>query len=93
MRRTFPLLSIPILATRLAFKPRELIFAATFAAPPGFIMSFSIFKTGTGASGDIRFVDPKIYLSSIASPITKILDCLNRLMIFYIHFLRMLNFL
>ena len=78
----FPLLSMPIFVTRFVSCPRDFKLAATLAAPPGFSISFSIFKTGTGASGDILLVLPNEYLSSIASPITKIFDLLNRLIFF-----------
>ncbi len=50
--------SIPVSPTRREFAPREAMFIATFAAPPGRSSMVSTFTTGTGASGEIRLVGP-----------------------------------
>ena len=50
--------SIPVNPTRRDVAPREAMFIATFAAPPGRSSIFSTFTTGTGASGEIRLVGP-----------------------------------
>jgi bifunctional ADP-heptose synthase (sugar kinase/adenylyltransferase) len=44
--------------TRRALAPREAIFIATLAAPPGRSSMVFTLTTGTGASGEIRLVGP-----------------------------------
>ncbi|CSA39745.1 Uncharacterised protein [Vibrio cholerae] len=41
-----------------AWPPKEAMFIATLAAPPGRSSLCSTFTTGTGASGEIRPVGP-----------------------------------
>jgi hypothetical protein len=55
---------------------------ATFAAPPRRKDSRTTSTTGTGASGEILLTLPKIYRSSIMSPMMRIFLFLNELMIF-----------
>ena len=52
------------------FAPNDLILFATFAAPPGIKVTFSIFATGTGASGEILYTLHHKCSSNIISPIT-----------------------
>ena len=53
--------------------PRVAMFIAVFAAPPGAQVSFLTCTTGTGASGLMRVTSPQMNLSSMTSPITRIL--------------------
>jgi len=48
---------------------------ATLPAPPARSSDSSIFTTGTGASGEIREVEPCQYLSNIRSPTTNLFTC------------------
>jgi len=49
-----PILSLPIRLIIIGMHPNDLIFKATFAAPPKRMVSFSISIIGTGASGERR---------------------------------------
>ena len=49
---------MPVNPTKRELAPKEAIFIATLAAPPGRSSMVSTFTTGTGASGEIRLVGP-----------------------------------
>jgi len=67
-----PSLSSPTTPISNGNAPSDFILFATFPAPPSFESSPSTSITGTGASGEILFTAPQIYLSSITSPTTAI---------------------
>ena len=71
LRRSLKSLSSPVkpIIETSEFSPA--IFTATFPAPPGLLLCFFTFMTGTGASGLILFTSPRMYLSTIISPTTR----------------------
>ena len=73
----FPASSSPTIPDTHTSAPNSLILLATFEAPPAFKYLSVKFNIGTGASGEILLTFPKIYSSTIKSPITAIFFCLN----------------
>ena len=72
-----PLFPVPITEHKIGSAPRAFKLSATFAAPPNLFSCFFISTTGTGASGDMRFISPHMYASIIASPTTRTFLSLN----------------
>jgi hypothetical protein len=71
-------LSLPTIPIKLTVSSKLAILAATFAAHQSLYSSFSICISGAGDSGLSFLTDPYEYLSRMRSPITVILDIINK---------------